>query len=433
MDRAADVIIVGGGLSGLTCGAILAGQGHSVLVLEKHSVLGGRARCIDRDGWLIDYGIHFCRFAEQGPCAKALRAAGLSVDFRHPGPPLVFRDGVFHRFPRGPADMATTTLLSLGAKVEMLKLAMWAPLTNPWKYYHRSLADWLRPRTSNQQVLELIRIFTMAALVCPDLERVSSREVREFLKQVALSRHHLGYPKGGWKPILQGLANRIRRRGEIGTSITVEQILVEGGELRGVRTDQGEVAARSVVCTLPFGRVASILDLQHVSSHHRDYAARVEPTAGITLEFGLRYPISSIDGVVMTLRPPTMGCFVSNVEPLVAPAGRQLGSWLLLSDPATVRDRQQAKRLQRQLEDLLEQMFPGLWAAREWSRPMFLEVVDGAEPTVGQTWTERAALDSGVGGLYFAGDSTCGRGLGGDIAFNSAVRCAELVQRYLRR
>ena len=36
-----DVIIVGGGLAGLECGAILSKEGHSVCVLEKNDLLGG--------------------------------------------------------------------------------------------------------------------------------------------------------------------------------------------------------------------------------------------------------------------------------------------------------------------------------------------------------------------------------------------------------
>ena len=38
-----DVIIIGGGHNGLTCGAYLARAGRRVLVLEKRQVLGGAA------------------------------------------------------------------------------------------------------------------------------------------------------------------------------------------------------------------------------------------------------------------------------------------------------------------------------------------------------------------------------------------------------
>ena len=41
MDRDFDVIILGSGIGGLTCGAFLASSGMRVLVLEKHTRIGG--------------------------------------------------------------------------------------------------------------------------------------------------------------------------------------------------------------------------------------------------------------------------------------------------------------------------------------------------------------------------------------------------------
>ena len=52
-----------------------------------------------------------------------------------------------------------------------------------------------------------------------------------------------------------------------------------------------------------------------------------------------------------------------------------------------------------------------------------MPVVDGAEPTIFQTRKHRPDVRSPVPGIYFAGDSWAGGGLGGDMASLSAELC----------
>jgi phytoene dehydrogenase-like protein len=53
-----DVIVIGGGLGGLTAGAKLAREGKSVLLIEQHSVPGGCATTFKRKGFLVEAGLH---------------------------------------------------------------------------------------------------------------------------------------------------------------------------------------------------------------------------------------------------------------------------------------------------------------------------------------------------------------------------------------
>jgi hypothetical protein len=51
-----DYIIIGSGIGGLTCGALLRYYGYSVLVLESHYAPGGVAHTFERQGFKFDAG-----------------------------------------------------------------------------------------------------------------------------------------------------------------------------------------------------------------------------------------------------------------------------------------------------------------------------------------------------------------------------------------
>ena len=52
-----DVVIVGGGIAGLTSAAFLSKTGYNVLVCEKESKVGGLVNSFDFKGYTFDGGI----------------------------------------------------------------------------------------------------------------------------------------------------------------------------------------------------------------------------------------------------------------------------------------------------------------------------------------------------------------------------------------
>lgn len=61
-----DVIIIGGGLGGLTCATILSKEGLGVCLLEQHSKIGGCLQSFCRDGCNLDTGMHYVGSLSEG-------------------------------------------------------------------------------------------------------------------------------------------------------------------------------------------------------------------------------------------------------------------------------------------------------------------------------------------------------------------------------
>lgn len=61
-----DVVIIGGGLGGLSCGAILSKEGLSVCILEQQKHIGGCLQSFKRKGYSLDTGMHYVGSLSEG-------------------------------------------------------------------------------------------------------------------------------------------------------------------------------------------------------------------------------------------------------------------------------------------------------------------------------------------------------------------------------
>ncbi|HBQ28306.1 MAG TPA: hypothetical protein DD719_02600 [Desulfotomaculum sp.] len=65
-DKKYDVVIIGAGIGGLTCGALLTKNGFKALVIEQHSIPGGYCTSFKRNGFLFDAAVHFSEGLGEG-------------------------------------------------------------------------------------------------------------------------------------------------------------------------------------------------------------------------------------------------------------------------------------------------------------------------------------------------------------------------------
>src|SRR5260221_7456685 len=104
------VVIIGGGIAGLTAAALLGRAGVPAVVLEKSAAPGGRAATRARNGFLFNLGPHALYRA--GVLMQTLKTLDVAVSGRVPGTSggFALRDGRLHTLPVGFASLLSTGL-----------------------------------------------------------------------------------------------------------------------------------------------------------------------------------------------------------------------------------------------------------------------------------------------------------------------------------
>lgn len=106
-------IVLGGGLTGLSCALTLKKNGHEVVVLEKDAEVGGWTRCFRMDGYTFDLGPHFlfgrpvlqalCELVGNSLELKTLRSHAERGNELHALEKMYFR-GRYFNYPFKPKD-----------------------------------------------------------------------------------------------------------------------------------------------------------------------------------------------------------------------------------------------------------------------------------------------------------------------------------------
>jgi len=95
-----DVILIGSGMGGLSCGSVLAQLGFKVLVLEAHEIAGGSTHDYHVDGktdWKFPSGLHYTIPASEEMLQAACGSRRPAVKFGRMGDNTILADGAYDR------------------------------------------------------------------------------------------------------------------------------------------------------------------------------------------------------------------------------------------------------------------------------------------------------------------------------------------------
>jgi phytoene dehydrogenase-like protein len=247
------VIIVGGGVSGLTAGIYAQRSGFETLILEKCTTPGGVCTCWKRGGYLFEGGVHWLNGS--GP-NQAFRKVWQEVGALKDNNPVYFKDPVYV-LRGGKANLA----IYRDSKRTLEELCAYSPEDS--RVLRRIFRDVRRFRHFQSPVAGLTSIWDyirMFPAICTAprlwwqsighyLSRIKNEDVRTLLEAVVAPVNNAmtfaytlsgfftgdsGYPSGGSLRMALNMADTYREAGgEIRYNTVVERVTEKGVFVEG--------------------------------------------------------------------------------------------------------------------------------------------------------------------------------------------------------
>lgn len=416
-----DVVVVGGGLAGLTAAALLGRAGRRVTLLERAHAIGGRAATTEKDGFHLNLGPH--AWYVGGPGTRVLEQLGVSLAGRAPVPAANFAlaDGRLHAMPIGFVSLLTTDLLGLHGKFETARALTSIGRMDTRAHDHLSVEEWLAAitdRRAREVVGMLIRIASYT-----EAPRIQSAGAALTALQTVI-RSGVRYLHRGWQPIVEALEAQARSFGvDILTSAPAAAVLHDGRRVTGVRLEDARgtiVRAGGVVLAVDPAAVRRLMagvagagswTLVPSRAAVLDVALDRHPNPRVIATFGVDQPLYfSVHSASAALAPK---------DGAVVHAAKYL-------DPEIETDPGQDKR---ELEALMDLLQPG-WRAHARVRRFLprMTVTHAIATARGGGVRSRPAVDAlGIEGLYLAGDWVGPQGTLANAAVASAAAAASQV------
>ncbi|MCX5858414.1 MAG: NAD(P)/FAD-dependent oxidoreductase [Proteobacteria bacterium] len=480
-----DVAVIGTGMGGSACGALLAKAGLNPLILEKNEKIGGSCSYYEKDGFKVDIGTHMFTRGNRGPFGEVQRRLGIPnrIQFKQVHD-LALMKGMgysiimpkeLYRYPIFYLQLYRELNISLkdfvGVSRFLHDLAM-MPDSEIEKWNERSAEEFVSQYIGqNQRLVGYLGALLGLFFVLPFWE-ASAGEAIWCYKRV-IWEQSLSYPQGGAHRIPSVFLEAAEGLGaDLRTGSKVTKIRVENGRVQGVEVEGGRFfPARAVVSTTSLrDSVLRLVGEEHFPEIYREKVKKIKKSSvafqvKIALDrkifapgalFGARILDKSIDPEKITIDdlkrnynnimqgkfPEVTAVYApvpSNFDPSLAPPGKQLITACSSGPTTDVELEDPPEKWMDEIVDSLDELIPGLkkhimWVDRfdtkftaNWIGKEFGPAISTGQ-TVDQVGKNRPSIRTPIRGLYFAGDCAGGgHGVGTELDTQSGIECSEIV------
>jgi phytoene dehydrogenase-like protein len=412
-----DVVVIGGGLSGLAAATYLARTGLHTTLVEKAPTLGGRASTEIPQGFALNRGAH--ALYSGGPASEVLKDLNVTYKFGSPRKLLARDASGLHPFPTSAMDLLRTDVLGAADKAEFMAIMARLATLRAASLAQISTQSWIVQTAHRQKVRHLLEAVARVSLYTAGIDLASADVFVDRLQQSL--KHPVHYVEGGWQTLVDGLRRAAQSAGtEILDSCSAASISIQNGHAAQVRLHNGRtLACSSVVVATPPEDAAQLVPSVAQT------LANLVPAHVACLDLALRRLPVPRNAVIFDLEEPRFLTAQSEFARL-APEGAAVVHLLAHLHPEQTGD---AHAERAALQALLDETQPGWRDEVVEQRFLPRMLASAALPLAGRGGMagRPAPRCPGLDNVYFAGDWVGPEGYLADAALASARATARLV------
>lgn len=258
-----ELIIVGGGITGLAAAYIAAKNGKKVTVLEAGKTFGGLLNTFEIGGNRLEFYYHHF-FTHDAELNWLIKDLGIEKDLFFKQTSMgVFRNGKIFNF-NGPMDLLKFSPINFIDKIKFGLTSLYLGKIAKWeKYEHISCMQWFQKWAGNSTTKSLWEPL-LNIKFGPYADKVPLAWMVGRLRQRMNSRNNggdekLGYLQGSLQHLLDTLLSKLNEMGvQLINECAVENVQVNQNKISSLMTTKGAMISNTYLFTIPGTHITSL-------------------------------------------------------------------------------------------------------------------------------------------------------------------------------
>lgn len=426
-----DVVVVGGGLAGLTAAALLAKQNKKVLVLERGN-LGGRAATMKLKGFSFNFGSHAIYGRDLSILKKLEKELGLNIDWRDFSPTKAKYEvgGELTDVPSNIKGLFRTKLLSDSGKVkfafEVLKTLASIEKGHP----HMSIGKWMETKKLSPEVKEMMLTLASSNFFTKEPESIPSDVYFNYYNTLFKTTKAVSYIGGGWQALIHEFVRVIEENnGVVRTKAKVDGLEVQGERVTSVKVKDEVITGRKFVFAIPPKELLKLFintSIEHIVQQYALY----HPTVVFVYDIGLNERLDVPYTYIYDTENRLFATDISYYDETCVPEGGQLIQATAYLTQSEIGNKEAIEAVKQKIEAFFDKHFTG------WRERLVVPRVSQRAIVQEIQWnmTQQAMplYFMPIRNSFFCGDWCEGQGQLSELSFSSAYNVSKLVMNSLQ-